>query len=98
MATLQEHPRPVRHGPGVRPRRLTAPVRSAEPANVESWPRDRGIGLLAMFTFAVLVIVVLTVVLGAVDRWWILIPVMAVHFGVTAAVLTRTGRLLDDGD
>ena len=51
-----------------------------------------------MFTFAVLVIVVLTVVLGAVDRWWILIPVMAVHFGVTAAVLTRTGRLLDDGD
>ena len=96
MATLQEHPRRVR--PGVRPRPLAPPARSPEAANQESWPRDRGIGLLAMFTFAVLVIVVLTVVLGAVDRWWILIPVMAVHFGVTAAVLTRTGRLLDDGD
>ena len=42
------------------------------------------------------VIVALVCVVGSVDRWWILIPVMAVDFAVTGAVLAMMVRLLDD--
>ena len=43
------------------------------------------------------VVVALVCVVGSVDRWWILIPVMAVDFAVTGAVLAVMVRLLDDG-
>jgi len=111
VAPRLEHPRPAartRRPPtttGARPRRpsLPTPARptrpelARNPAPVASPLRDRGIGLLAAFTVAVLLIVVLAVVVGAIDRWWILIPVMAVDFAVTAAVLVMVARLLDDG-
>lgn len=100
MVPVQELPRPVRHRPA-RPRRLSPSSRptAAEPTpDSANWPRDHGIELLAIFTSAVFAIVALTVVVGAVDQWWILIPVMAIHFALTAAVLTMTARLIDDGD
>jgi hypothetical protein len=58
--------------------------------------RDRGLGLLAAFTGAVLVIVALVWVVGLVDRAWILAPVMAVQLVLTAVVLVAVARLLDD--
>jgi hypothetical protein len=53
--------------------------------------------LLATFTVAILGMVSLAVLVGAVDAWWILVPVMAVDFAVTAAVLVMMVRLLNDG-
>jgi hypothetical protein len=44
-----------------------------------------------------LLIVAMAVLVGAIDRWWILIPVMAVDFAVTAAVMVMMARLLNDG-
>jgi hypothetical protein len=93
---------------GARPRRpsLPAPARPTSrdrslnrpnAAPVAAPLRDRGIGLLAAFTFAMLVMVALAVLVGAIGSWWILIPVMAVDFAVTAAVLVMMARLLNDG-
>lgn len=59
---------------------------------------DHGIILLGVFTASVLLIVVLVVAAGAVGRWWILVPVMAVDFAVTAAVLVTVAKLLEDAD
>jgi hypothetical protein len=54
---------------------------------------------LIIFTAAVLVIVVAVVVAGAVDRWWILAPVMLVDFAVVFGVIATINHLLaDDGD
>jgi hypothetical protein len=58
--------------------------------------RDRGVGLLIVFTAGVLVMVALVTLTGAVNRWWILIPVIAIHLAVTAAVLAGIARLLND--
>jgi hypothetical protein len=43
------------------------------------------------------VIVALVWLVGGVDRWWILIPVMAALLTVTGLVLTVVIRLLEDG-
>ncbi|HWK26472.1 MAG TPA: hypothetical protein VNS09_07920 [Solirubrobacter sp.] len=60
---------------------------------------DRGSIALMMFLGAVLLVVIAVVVVGAVDRWWVLAPVMFIDFGATASVLRMIGRLLsDDGD
>ncbi len=80
--------RATREAPPPRPK-----VPSGEPPPI----RDRGISLLAIFTAAVLLIVALVCLVGSVDHWWILIPVMAVDFAVTGAVLAVTVRLLDEG-
>jgi hypothetical protein len=71
----------------------TAAVPSGEPSRL----RDRGISLLAIFTAATLLIVALVCLVAGVDRWWILIPVMAVDLAVTGIVLAAMVRLLDDG-
>jgi hypothetical protein len=52
---------------------------------------------MAVFIAAMLLIVGLVWLLGAVDQWWILVPVMLVDFVLTAAVLAMVTRLLDDG-
>jgi len=54
--------------------------------------------LLGVFTAATLLMVALVVFIGALGRWWTLIPVMALHLAVTAAVLMTVIRLLDGGD
>ena len=59
---------------------------------------DRGVILLVVFTASVLTIVALVVLIGAIGRWWTLIPVMAVDFAVTAAVLVTVAKLLEGSD
>jgi hypothetical protein len=54
--------------------------------------------LLGAFTAAMLSIVALVVLVGAIDRWWILVPVMAIDLAVTAVVLAMMTSLLNDGD
>jgi hypothetical protein len=52
-----------------------------------------------MYLFASLAIVGAVVLAGAVDRWWILAPVMCVFFASTFGVLASIMRLLrDSGD
>ena len=57
---------------------------------------DRGIGLLLIFTAGVLVMVGLITLIAIIDSWWMLGPVMAFDFVVTAAVLAIIVRLLGD--
>jgi hypothetical protein len=71
-----------------------APTSAAERSPL----RDRGVGLLAVFTAAMLVMVALAVVVGMHNSLWILVPVMAVDFVLTAIVLLMVVRLLDDGE
>ena len=59
---------------------------------------DRGLILFVVFTASALAIVGLVVLLGAIGSWWTLIPVMAVDFAVTAAVLVTVAKLLEDSD
>lgn len=60
---------------------------------------DPGIAAFIAFFAAVLVIVVAVVVAGAVDRWWVLAPVMLVDFTVVFGVMAAINHLLaDDGD
>jgi hypothetical protein len=93
--------RPPRTSAPARPRPHPRPddgsTRPKLPPAPESPLRDRGISLLTIFTAATLLIVALVCVVGSVDRWWILIPVMAVDFAVTGSVLAMMVRLLDDG-
>jgi hypothetical protein len=73
----------------------------AKPAIPERRPPpsvDRGVILLVVFTVSALTIVALVVLIGAIGRWWTLIPVMAVDFGVTAAVLVTVAKLLEGPD
>ena len=88
-----------------RPRRgHTTPARdarAAKPSIPERRPPasvDRGVILLVVFTSSVLTIVALVVLIGAIGRWWTLIPVMAVDFAVTAAVLVTVAKLLEGSD
>lgn len=61
-------------------------------------PADRGLILLIVFTASALTIVALVVLIAAIGSWWTLIPVMAVDFAVTAAVLITVAKLLEDSD
>ncbi len=88
---------PARARPNRGAHRPTPASASAVPSSESSPIRDRGISLLAIFTAATLLIVALVCLVGSVDRWWILIPVMAVDLAVTGAVLGVMVRLLDDG-
>jgi hypothetical protein len=49
-----------------------------------------------IFTASALLIVALVVLAGAVGQMWILAPIMAVDFAVTAAVLVTVAKLLED--
>jgi hypothetical protein len=74
---------------GVSPR-PSSQIRERRPA------ADCGIGLLIIFTAGVLAMVGLITLTAVIDRWWILGPVMAFDFLVTAAVLAIIVRLLGD--
>jgi hypothetical protein len=89
---------PSRRSSAARARPSDDAARSQSPTATDSGPlRDRGIGLLAVFTTSTLLIVGLVCLVAGVDRWWILIPVMAVDLAVTGAVLAVMIRLLGDG-
>ena len=81
---------------------MTEPDGSAtKPAIPERRPpplADRGIILLIVFTASALTIVALVVLVAAIGSWWTLIPIMAVDFAVTAAVLVTVAKLLEDSD
>jgi hypothetical protein len=109
----QVRPRTVAHSParsGGTTRAAHAPARrrqenpTAPPVVSERRPtRDGrpidGLGPLWMFLVASLAIVGAVVLAGAVDRWWILAPVMFVFFASTIGVLASIMRLLrDSGD
>lgn len=52
-----------------------------------------------MFLSATLVMVVAVIAVGAVNHWWVLLPVMLVDFGATYLVVAFIMRLLaDDGE
>jgi hypothetical protein len=75
------------------------PARSKDSTHARQELRDRGVGLFAIFSAAVLFMVVAIVVVGYVDTWWVLAPVMLIDFAVTIGVLSGIARLLsDDGD
>lgn len=77
-----DRPRQHRSKPSV-PTRQLAPI------------RDRGLGLLIVFTAGALVMVALISLTAVVGSWWMLVPVMAVELAVTVAVLASVVRLLD---
>jgi hypothetical protein len=77
-------------GTPVVPPRASSQSRERGPAT------DRGIGLLIIFTAGVLVMVGLITLTAILDSWWMLGPVMAFDFVLTAAVLAIIVRLLDD--
>lgn len=55
--------------------------------------------MLSVFLAATLVMVVAVIAVGAVNDWWILLPVMLVDFGTTFLVVAFIMRLLaDDGE
>ena len=97
----QHRPRPVAPLPSA-DRRDAEPETPVAPSRSSSQPResgpatDRGIGLLLIFTAGVLVMVALITLTAIVDSWWMLGPVMAFDFVVTAAVLAIIVRLLGD--
>ncbi len=57
-----------------------------------------GLGPLWIFFVASMAIVGAVVLAGAVDSWWILLPVMAIFFGAVAGVLMSiVHQLHNDG-
>jgi hypothetical protein len=56
--------------------------------------RDRGIELLLVFFATTVTTVVAVTLVGAVDQWWVLVPVMLVPFVVTFAVIATIVRML----
>jgi len=73
------------------------PVGPSVPEDRPPPEQDRGLGLLIMFTAGALVMVALIVLTAAVDRGWMLIPVIAIDLVVTTAVLASIARLLNVG-
>jgi hypothetical protein len=70
---------------------------SAHLADLRQPLPDRGVGLLLRFTGGISVMVADVVVVGAVDRSWVLIPGFAVLLITTAVIFTAIMRLLQDG-
>ena len=97
-------PRRAGHGPALAPRQFREPL--AAPAPTRRWRTRRhgpvrdGVGaLLGVFVAATLVMVAAVIVVGSVDRWWVVVPVMLVDFATTCGVVTYIMRLLaDDGE
>ena len=104
-ARVPPQPRP-QHRPGVPPARVdrrharlpTRPLPERRSAHLRDRKpaTDRGIGLLIIFTAGVLVMVGLITLTAIIDSWWMLGPVMAFDFVVTAGVLAIIVRLLGD--
>ena len=98
--------RPTRRAaPALATRRSPAPVVATpvwphRPQNRAPRTLRDGVGaLLGVFVAATLVMVTAVIVVGSVDRLWILAPVMLVDFATTFGVVTYIMRLLaDDGE
>jgi hypothetical protein len=79
---------------------LATPVRPHRSHNRARRALRDGVGaLLGVFVAATLVMVTAVIVVGSVDRLWVLVPVMLVDFATTFGVVTYIMRLLaDDGE
>ncbi|HEX6460376.1 MAG TPA: hypothetical protein VF032_15755 [Thermoleophilaceae bacterium] len=55
-----------------------------------------GLGLLFLFALATFLVVVAVWAVGALGGWWVLGVAMAIHLGMTAAVLWGLARALAD--
>jgi hypothetical protein len=91
--------RPTRRGHATAERSDRAGQQHTGPAIPERRPpppADWGLVLLIVFTASALAVVALVVLIAAIGSWWTLIPVMAVDFAVTAAVLITVAKLLED--
>jgi hypothetical protein len=88
------------HAPtGRRQEHSPVPPVVPEPRSTRDGRSIDGLGPLWMYLVASLAIVGAVVLAGAVDRWWILAPVMCVFFVSTFGVLASIMRLLrDSGD
>ena len=73
----------------------TPPLPTAE-NDEESLAGDAGTTLLLTVSAAMLLIVALAWLVGAVDHWWILIPVVTAALALAVLVLAVVMRLLDD--
>jgi hypothetical protein len=74
-----------------------SPAPAPQPASIQREGRGiDGLRPLWVFFVAALSIVGAVTVTGAVDSWWILVPVMAVFFISTFAVLATIMWLLGD--
>jgi hypothetical protein len=71
-------------------------MRPASPEPRTSLP-DRGIPVLLVFSAAALIMVAAVTLVGAVDQWWVLVPVMLVDFILTFIVLALFVHLLGEG-
>jgi hypothetical protein len=64
---------------------------SSAPGGLSRWGGDF---LFLVFFLAALIMVVAVVLVGAVDQWWVLVPVMLVHLLATFGVLVAIVQLL----
>ena len=78
----------------------TAPAAARQPPMRRRRSAGDGVGqLLSVFLAATLVMVTAVIVVGIVDRWWVLVPVMLVDFATTFGVVAYIARLLaGDGE
>ena len=76
----------------------SSPAATRASSGVPGRSRGGGDSLLLVFFGAALVMVVAIVLVGTVDQWWVLVPVMAVDLVVTFAVIAALVQMLgDDG-
>jgi hypothetical protein len=69
-----------------------AGIRSSSAAGgLSRWSGD---SLFLVFSLATVIMVVAVVLVGAVDQWWVLVPVMLVHLLATFGVLVAIAQLL----
>jgi hypothetical protein len=78
----------------------TVPTPGRDPPMRGRCSAGDGVGrLLSVFLAATLVMVTAVIIVGIVDRWWVLVPVMVVDVATTFAVVAYIARMLaDDGE
>ena len=91
----------------LRRRERTAPAgRERQPLSLRAVPNAAasqparsagGVGMLLVFTAAVLAVTLAVVILAIANQWWVLVPVMIVDFAMTFGVTAMTLHLLADG-
>ena len=75
----------------------TSPSIARRPSSTAGLQHDQGVGLLLVFLFATLIMLIAVALVGAAEQWWILVPVMLAHLAVTFAVIATIARMLGGG-
>jgi hypothetical protein len=90
--------RPVRPRSTTRPGRVSPSAPIGTRRRTEAGRSSRGDHLFLVFVAATVIMVVAVVLVGAVDRMWVLVPVMLVDLAVTFAVIATLVSLIGDDD